>query len=61
MVTIYEFDPSFEYTVVLLGGFHLNGVVTDTCADGIVMDNLYHIPQTNILYFHPTAEKNETN
>lgn len=50
---IFTFDPEFIYQIVLIGGFTIEGKVIDARDDGIVMEDLKHIPTDKILFFTP--------
>ena len=62
MITdLFTFDADIQYTFVLLGGeLSMTGYVREVYVNGVVLDNLAHIPQTSILYFVPKVQKNET-
>lgn len=58
---IFQFDPNFEYEIVLLGGIVLKGMPVEAYDNGIVINTGQFIPTASILYFSPVmGTKNET-
>lgn len=53
LTEIMTFDAEYVYQIVLLGGLALEGNIIDARSDGIVLNNLQHIPTDKILYFVP--------
>lgn len=59
---IFSFDPSLIYRFYLIEGLKVQGSVIDARDNGIVLNQLQHIPTINIIYFEVigTVQENET-
>ncbi|EBS4516401.1 hypothetical protein DQT32_03090 [Salmonella enterica subsp. enterica serovar Braenderup] len=59
---IFTFDPTLIYTFYLIEGFKVQGSVIDARDNGIVLNQMQHIPTINIIYFEVigTIKENET-
>jgi hypothetical protein len=59
---VFTFDPNYTYQIRLVTGELISGIVIETYDNGIVLNNLMHIPTDKIVYFSPVQrhEENET-
>lgn len=62
MKDIYSFDSSVIYKFYLIEGHTVSGSVIEACDNGIVLNQLQHIPTINIIYFEVlgSVKENET-
>ena len=62
MNDIFSFDPNYEYHFVLVDKIELRGFVVEAADNGIVLNNLEHIPTDKIIFFKPVVgiQKDET-
>ena len=56
---VFTFDPSYLYTIKLVTGDTISGMIVETYDNGIVLNDLTHIPTDKIVYFKPVMRQQE--
>lgn len=56
---VFTFDPKFLYSIKLVTGEIIEGFIVETYDNGIVLNDLTHIPTDKIVYFKPVQRQQE--